>query len=105
MDTRVCALLATLSAGHTVAVASFGVQQPGAGPDIPLSSVQITGIDHQSPTGASAPARALRALVAAQQPPYRPLATASLVAGVGVPALALHYSQPAPLAGLDSTTS
>ncbi|MDJ0340924.1 hypothetical protein QMK19_09165 [Streptomyces sp. H10-C2] len=98
VDMRVCALLATLSSGHTLTVESFGAAAPGAGPGVPRSAVDITAIDTVSAVGTAGPATALRALIAAQQAPYRPLKTVSRAARADSPAvLSLLYSQPAPV--------
>lgn len=98
VDMRICALLATLSSGHTLTVESFGPAAPGAGTGVPRNGVEISTIDTVSAVGTAEPATALRALVAAQQPPYRPLRTETRAAQTGSPAvLTLLYSQPAPV--------
>lgn len=98
VDMRICALLATLSSGHTLTVASFGPAAPGAGAGVPRNGVEISVIDAVSAAGAAEPAVVLRALVAAQQAPYRPLRTAVRAARAGSPAvLGLLYSQPPPV--------
>ena len=99
VDLRVCAILATLGTGHVLTVASFGPTAPGAGPAIPLTGLEITSIDHRPATGSGPQARALRTLVGAQQPPYRPLSTSTVAAhGDSPTALVLRYSEPGPLA-------
>lgn len=98
VDMRVCAVLATLSAGHTLTVESFGTAAPGAGPGIPRATVSISAIDRHAATAATIPAVAVRLLIVAQQPPFRPLATQR-----SGPTLTLRYAQPAP-PGTDTTT-
>jgi len=103
VDLRVCALLAFASSGHTLTVPSFGPAVPGAGPDIPYSSLEITAVDRQPATGGSAAAVALRALIAAQRVPYLPLTTSLLPGSAGTPAaLLLRYAQPEPVDLLDN---
>lgn len=98
VDMRICALLATLSSGQTLTVESFGTPAPGAGAGIPRNAVEISTIDTVSAVGGAEPATALRALIAAQQAPYRPLKTVSRAAVAGSPAmLSLLYSQPPPV--------
>ena len=105
VDLRVCALLAFASSGHTLTVPSFGPAVPGAGPDIPYSSLEITAVDQQPATGGSAAAAALRALVAAQRAPYLPLTTSPLPGSAGTAAaLLLRYAQPAPVDLLENPT-
>lgn len=97
VDIRVCALLATLSGSHALTVTSFGTAAPGAGPGVPLSGLDLSTVDKTPATGAGAPAAAVRALIAAQQAPYRPLATATAPGAAGAPAvLTVLYAQPAP---------
>ncbi|MFJ4409592.1 hypothetical protein [Streptomyces sp. NPDC088910] len=97
VDLRVCALLAVLSSGHTLTVASFDAPAPGAGADVPRGGVAISRVDGVPATGSGPQAAALRALVDAQQPPYRPLRTAARTGGAGTPAvLTVLYDQPAP---------
>ncbi|MFC1436274.1 hypothetical protein ACEZDB_37135 [Streptacidiphilus sp. N1-3] len=99
VDLRVCAVLATLGTGHVLTVSSFGPTAPGAGPAIPLTGLEITTIDHRPATGTGPQARALRTLIGAQQPPYRPLSTSTVAAhGDSAAALLLRYSEPGPLA-------
>jgi hypothetical protein len=102
VDLRVCALLAVLSSGHTLSVESFAPPAPGAGPDIARSAVEISRVDGASAADGGPHAAALRALIAAQQPPYRPMRTVTRPGRAGSPAvLSVLYDQPAP-DGLDS---
>lgn len=96
VDMRVCALLATLSSGHTLVVDSFGPAAPGAGPNVPHSTLDLSTVDKVPVVSHTAQATALRVLVAAQHAPYRPLSTTTRTARPGSPAaLSLRYSQPA----------
>ncbi|MFC1415731.1 hypothetical protein [Streptacidiphilus cavernicola] len=98
VDLRVCAVLAALSSGHTLTVSSFGPAVPGAGPSVPRGGLELGTVDHRPATGDSAGARAVRTLLAAQQPPYRALRTGTAPAADGAPAgLLLTYAQPAPI--------
>ncbi|MEU3464234.1 hypothetical protein ABZ721_30295 [Streptomyces sp. NPDC006733] len=95
VDMRICALLATLSSGHTLTVVSFAPAAPGAGAGVPRNGVEISVIDTVSAAGPAQPAVALRTLIAAQQAPYRPLRTETRAGPAAV--LSLLYSQPAPV--------
>jgi hypothetical protein len=92
VDSRLCSLLALISGSHTITVASFGAPGPGAGPDIPAATMAISAVDGQPATGNSPQARALLALLAAQQAPYHP--TAAVAESTG---LQVSFAQPEPL--------
>lgn len=92
VDSRLCSLLALLGGSHTITIASFTPAGPGAGPDIPDATMVVTLVDGRSATGNSPEARALLALLAAQQPPYRPAAAVAETTG-----LRIAFAQPEPL--------
>jgi hypothetical protein len=71
VDTRLLVTLVTLAHSHPVDIISFGTNQPGASPGVPLRSAEIAG----APGPGSTPAvsvQTLRSFISAQQPPYRP---------------------------------
>lgn len=92
VDSRLCSLLALLSASHKITVASFEAPAPGAGSDVPTATMVISTIDGVSATGDSAQARALLTLLASQQAPYRPAAAVAETSG-----LRIAFAQPEPL--------
>jgi hypothetical protein len=94
VDTRLLVMLVTLAHNHPVDIISFGANQAGASPGVPLRYAEITG----APGPGSTPAVSiitLRRFLSAQQPPYRPsivaVTTASrrTVLRVGYPAPSL----------------
>jgi hypothetical protein len=71
VDTRLLVTLVTLSHSYPVDIISFGANQAGASPGVPLRSAKIAGAPGPGSTPAvSAPT--LRSFLSAQQPPYRP---------------------------------
>ena len=71
VDTRLLVTLVTLAHSHPVDIISFGANQPGASPGVPLRSAEIAG----APGPGSTPAvsiQTLRSFLSSQQPPYRP---------------------------------
>jgi Kef-type K+ transport system membrane component KefB len=94
VDTRLLVTLVTLAHKHPVDIISFGANQAGASPGVPLRSAEIAG----APGPGSTPAVSvltLRSYLSSQQPPYRPsivaVTTASrrTVLRVGYPAPSL----------------
>jgi hypothetical protein len=94
VDTRLLVTLVTLAHKHPVDIISFGANQAGASPGVPLRSAEIAG----APGPGSTPAVSvltLRSFLRSQQPPYRPsivaVTTASrrTVLRVGYPAPSL----------------
>jgi hypothetical protein len=96
VDSRVCALLATLASAHTLVVAGFTPRGAGAGPDVPSSGVLISSIDGAPVSATSPAAEAVLATVHSQQSPYLALA-AAVTTHDGAPALQIVFSQPGPL--------
>jgi hypothetical protein len=102
VDTRVCALLATLASAHTLVIAGFTPRGAGAGPDVPSPGVLISSIDGTpvsavSPASLASPAvKAVLTTVNSQQSPYLAL-TATVTTYDGAPAFQIVFSQPGPL--------
>jgi hypothetical protein len=71
VDTRLLVTLVALAHSHPVNIISFGANQAGASPGVPLRSAEIAG----APGPGSTPAASvltLRSFLSSQQPPYRP---------------------------------
>ena len=96
VDTRVCALLATLASAHSLVITGFIAPGAGAGPDVPSPGVLISSIDGTPASVASPSVKAVLAVVNAQQSPYLALA-ATVTTYIGAPALRIVFSQPGPL--------
>jgi hypothetical protein len=95
-DARILITLATMAALHPVRVAAFGAA-PGAGPQAPLRSVEITPAAALTPAAAIAQLDALRVFALAQRHPYLPaLAEVDLLSG-GTPVLRIEFGAPSPL--------
>jgi len=94
VDTRLLVTLVALSHSYAVDIISFGANQAGASPGVPLRSAEIAGAPGPGSTPAVS-ASTLRSFLSAQQPPYRPsnaaVTTASrrTVLRVGYPAPSL----------------
>ncbi|MBO0817849.1 MAG: hypothetical protein J2P30_22180, partial [Actinobacteria bacterium] len=94
VDTRLLVTLVTLAHSYPVDIISFGANQRGASPGVPLRSAEIAGAPGPGSTPAVS-ALTLRSFVRSQQPPYRPsivaVTTASrrTVLRVGYPAPSL----------------
>ena len=93
VDTRLLAILATLTHQGTVSIAAFGDSGPGAGPGVPLRTVELA-----SPPGAkSGYLTSVLALARAQQAPYLPnSATLARLAG-GQEIARIEFAAPSPL--------
>ena len=71
VDTRLLVTLVALAHSHPVDIISFGANQSGASPGVPLRSAEIAG----APGPGSTPAVSvltLRSFLRSQRPPYRP---------------------------------
>src|SRR5215468_45150 len=94
VDTRLLVTLVTLAHSHPVHIISFGTNQAGASPGVPLRSAEFAGAPGPGSTPAAS-VQTLRSFLSAQQPPYRPsviaVTTASgrAVLRVGYPAPSL----------------
>jgi hypothetical protein len=94
VDTRLLVTLVTLAHKHPVDIISFGANQAGASPGVPVRSAEIAGAPGPGRTPAAS-VLTLRRFLSAQQPPYRPsivaVTTASrrTVLRVGYPAPSL----------------
>jgi hypothetical protein len=93
VDTRLLAILATLTHQGTVSIVAFGDSGPGAGPGVPLRAVELA-----SPPGAkSGYLSSILALLRAQQAPYLPnTATLAPLAG-GQETARIEFAAPSPL--------
>jgi hypothetical protein len=93
VDTRLLAILATLSHQGTVSVVAFGDSGPGAGPGVPLRAVELA-----SPPGAkSGYLPSVLTLLRVQQAPYLPTSvTLARLAG-GLQIARIEFAAPSPL--------
>src|SRR5215831_13710407 len=71
VDTRLLVVLVTLAHDHPVDIISFGANQAGASPGVPLRSAEITGAPGPGGTPAVSVTR-LRSFLSSLRPPYRP---------------------------------
>ena len=95
VDTRLLETLVTLSSSHPVDIISFGTNQAGASPGVPLRSAEIAGAPGPGSTPAAS-VQALRSFLIAQQTTYHPsviavvrTASRQTVLRVGYPAPSL----------------
>jgi hypothetical protein len=94
VDTRLLVTLVALADRHPVDIISFGANQAGASPGVPLRSAEIAGASGPGSTPAVS-VLTLRSFLSSQHPPYRPsivaVTTASrrTVLRVGYPAPSL----------------
>jgi len=100
VDTRLLVTLVTLAHSHPVHIISFGTNQAGASPGVPLRSAEIAGAPGPGSTPAAS-VQTLRSFLSAQQPPYRPSVIAVTTAS-GRAVLRVEYPAPS-LLGLLGT--
>ena len=101
VDTRLLVTLVTLAHSHPVDIISFGTNQPGASPGVPLRSAEIAGAPGPGSTPAAS-IQTLRSLINAQQPPYRPSAIVAVKTATRRTVLRVEYPAPS-LLGLLGT--
>jgi hypothetical protein len=102
VDARLIAVLGIMAAMHPVHLVSFGDASPGADAGAPLRSALLYGVAHGANAG-TAPLDMLRALLLAQDPPYRPAGLQIVPLAAGQHALRVWYSAPEPLGLLNAT--
>ncbi|MBM7772827.1 hypothetical protein JOD54_003031 [Actinokineospora baliensis] len=71
LDFRIMAVLAEISAQHTITVAEVSNPEPEAGSELPLRTVVLSAVDGR-PVSDPAVAEELRTWLSAQLPPYAP---------------------------------
>ena len=98
VDSRLLIMLAALAAKYPLNITAFGTPAPGASPDIPLRSVDITATGAQS----AADLPQIQAFLQAQLPPYRPLRLQVLPPAAGRTILRIDFGAPSPLGLLGS---
>jgi len=91
VDPRLLLMLAALADQQRLRVTAFGDPSPGAGPAVPLRSVQITALG--SGAKAAASLRSMLSFIDAQRQPFQPLRAAL----AGSSALTVEYAAPSPL--------
>jgi hypothetical protein len=101
VDTRLLVTLVTLAHSYPVDIISFGTNQAGASPGVPLRSAEIAG----APGPGSTPAvsvQTLRGFLSVQQPPYHPSAIVAVKTASRRTVLRVEYPAPS-LLGLLGT--
>ena len=93
VDTRLLVTLVTLAHSHPVDIISFGTNQPGASPGVPLRSAEIVGAPGPGSTPAAS-VQTLRSFISAQQPPYRPSAIVAVQTASRRTVLRVEYPAP-----------
>jgi hypothetical protein len=101
VDTRLLEMLVTLSSSHPVDIISFGTNQPGASPGVPLRFAEIAGAPGPGRTPAAS-VRELRRFLVAQQTTYHPSMIAVAQAASRRTVLRVGYPAPS-LLGLLGT--
>ena len=101
VDTRLLVTLVTLAHSYPVDIISFGTNQAGASPGIPLRSAEIAGAPGPGSTPATS-VQTLRGFVSAQQPPYRPSTIVAVQTASRRTVLRIEYPAPS-LLGLLGT--
>jgi len=91
VDPRLLLMLAALADEQRLRVTAFGDRSPGAGPAVPLRSVQIASLS--SGAKAEASLRSMLSFVDAQRQPFQPLRAAL----AGSSELTVEYAAPSPL--------
>lgn len=84
-------------ATNPVSIVAFGDSGPGASAGMPLRSADLAQTDRAAATAAPAYVRALRALLRARNPPYRPAQIQTLRLPGGLPVLRIEFTAPNPL--------
>lgn len=93
VDTRLLAIIATLSAGGQVSIAAFGDAGPGASAGVPLRTVELA-----SPPGAKGGyLPSVLALLNAQQAPYLPDSATIVRLADGRQVVRIEFAAPSPL--------
>jgi hypothetical protein len=93
VDTRLLAIIATLSAGGPVSIAAFGDAGPGASAGVPLRAVELA-----SPPGAKdGYLRSVLALLSVQQAPYLPNSATIARLADGRQVVRIEFAAPSPL--------
>lgn len=96
VDPRLLLLLAAITQQQPVRIGAFGDASPGAGPAVPLRSVQLApwGSGAKGTSGrAKSQLRPMLSFIDAQRQPYLPLRTSLS----GTSTLAVEYAAPSPL--------
>ncbi len=92
VDSRLLIMLAAIAARYPMHIVAFGAPAPGASPDVPLLTVDVTGTTAQS----AAELRQVQTLLRAQLPPYHPLHV-QVLAPAGQTTLRIDFGAPSPL--------
>ena len=101
VDSRLLIMLPALAAVHTIQVLAFGDPAPGAGPGVPLCSVDLSGSGHAAGMSDVSYQRWLTSFVGTQLVPFA--GSMSVLQEAGQPILRVVFAQPSPLGLLSHT--
>lgn len=94
VDSRLLLMLPALAAVHPIHVLAFG-GAPGAGPDVPLYSADLSGSDQAAKVSQTTYLSWLTSFIGTQLVPFA--ATMSVLQEVGEPVVRVVFAQPSPL--------
>jgi hypothetical protein len=97
VDSRLLVTLATMATLNPVHIVAFGDSAPGAGPGVPLRSVDLAAISGAAWTGRSAYVRSVLALLRTQLPPFLAASIGPVPVGRGQTVLRIKFAAPSPL--------
>lgn len=98
VDERLLATLAALASKHAVQIIRFGDANPGAGPEIPLRSADLAGLDRDSGLTPAAYRHWLVGFLRAQQAGFR-ATSVTVVPEPGRPIVRIEFAAPSEMAG------
>ncbi len=97
VDSRLLSTLAPMATAHPIVVMGFGDSGPGAGPGVPLRSVDLGATRGAPWTGNSAYVQSVLAFLRAQLPPYRPASVETVLLTTRQTVLRIEFAAPSPL--------
>jgi hypothetical protein len=101
VDARLLIMLPALAAVHPIQVLAFGDPAPGAGPDVPLCSADLSGSGRAASVSEVSYLRWLTSFVGTQLVPFA--GSMSVVQEAGQPVVRVVFAQPSPLGLLSHT--
>ncbi len=102
VDTRLLNILATMATLYAVHIAEFGPSAPGAGPGVPLRTVELAGPAGAAWSSDSGYGRSVLAFLRQQVPPFRPSSIEPSRLASGQPVLQVMFTAPSPFGLLHS---
>ena len=101
VDARLLIMLPALAAVHPIQILAFGDPAPGAGPDVPLCSAELSGSGRAANMSDVNYLRWLTSFVGTQLVPFA--GNMSVLAEAGQPVVRVVFAQPSPLGLLSHT--